>query len=98
VNRKFRLGRGVISIILYLSLFVWALAGRWGLAFNVWSGAGVWCRNIFAGLMGGSCTLVCSRIRSWVELYRSFSLARTMYPILGWLEGRVIRRRRRSWS
>jgi len=35
VNRKFRLGRGVISIILYLSLFVWALAGRWGLGFIV---------------------------------------------------------------
>jgi hypothetical protein len=25
-------------------------------------------------------------------------LARTMYLILGWLEGRVIRMRRRSWS
>jgi hypothetical protein len=53
-----------------------------------------WCMvcNTFAGLMGGSYVFV----RWGVGIV--FFLARTLYPILGWLEGRVIHKRRRSWS
>lgn len=47
-----------VGFVYSLSLFLWALAGRWGSWLYDWPGAGVWCRNTFAGLMGGSCLFV----------------------------------------
>jgi hypothetical protein len=72
------------------SLFLWALAGRWGSWLYYWPRAGVWWRNTFAVCLG------LLRVRSLGSCI--VFLVRTMYLILGWLEGRVIRKRRRSWS
>jgi hypothetical protein len=88
-------GMGWLCLFFLTFLFLWALAGRWGLGFIVGRVLMSGVVNSFAVLMRARSPWTCYTFVRW-EIVPFFGSRYVFY--IGLAKGRVIRKRRRSWS